>query len=132
MDTIKFKRFCKVLQLESDPELIEEYKLRHSAVWPEIIEGLKKVGVLDMEIYLHGNMLFMIMDTVPEFDDTEAMGRLAGLPRQAEWESEMSTYQKTSPEASASEKWQLIERVFDLNQYETREAREGQLKTMSH
>ena len=114
----KFRRFCKVLQLESNPQLIEEYKLRHrkGAVWPEIIEGLKEIGVLDMEIYLHGSTIFMIMDTISEFDHAEAMKKLAGLPRQAQWESEMSKYQKSSPEASASEKWQLIERVFDLNQ----------------
>ncbi len=74
----------------------------------------------------------MIMDTIPEFDHAEAMKKLAGLPRQAQWEAEMSKYQKSSPEASASEKWQLIERVFDLNQTDNNMAQAGQLKMISH
>jgi hypothetical protein len=61
----KFKRYCKTLQLENDAELIEEYKKLHAMgnAWPEITRGMKDVGIIDMEIYLDGTTLFMIMDT---------------------------------------------------------------------
>lgn len=130
MSNTKFRRYCKVLELESNADLMKEYKQRHSkgAVWPEIIQGLRQVGVLDMEIYLHGNTLFMIMDMVADVNHELAMKQLAGLPRQAEWEAEMSKYQKSSPEASASEKWELIDRVFNLDQSDNQRAEEGNRK----
>ena len=110
------KRYCKTLQLEENPSLIAEYKRIHSpgVIWPEISAGMKEVGILRMEIYLHGNTLFMIMDTVPDFDHDTAMSRLANLPRQAEWETYVSRFQKTSPDASAKEKWQLMERIYQM------------------
>ena len=111
-----YKRFCKTLSLEDDPELIKEYKKVHApgATWPEITRGMIEVGILDMEIYISGNKLFMIMDTVPEFDHDRAMTELATKPRQSEWEAFVSKFQKTSSKASADEKWTLLERIYKL------------------
>lgn len=112
-----FKRFCKTLELQNDPQLIEDYKKVHAAgaVWPEITQGMKDVGILDMEIYLFGTRLFMIMDTVPDFDHDKAMTELATKPRQGEWEAHVSMFQRTSAEATADEKWQAIERIYRLD-----------------
>ncbi len=110
------KRYCKTLKLEDNPELIEAYKKVHAPgeVWPEIMQGMKEVGILDMEIYIHGNLLFMIMDTVSGFDHEKAMTELAAKPRQAEWETFVSQFQQTSADATADEKWQLTERIFKM------------------
>ncbi len=110
----KFKRYCKTLTLRDDPELIRQYKEVHAHVWPEILQGMKEVGILSMEICLYGNRLFMIMDTVPDFDHDQAMAALAQKPRQQEWEAYVARFQNTSPEASADEKWQRMERVFKM------------------
>lgn len=111
-----FKRYCKTLTLEDDPLLIEEYKQAHAAgaIWPEITQGMLEVGILDMEIYIAGTRLFMIMDTVPDFDHERAMAELANKPRQSEWEAAMARFQRTSSEASADEKWQVLERIYKL------------------
>jgi L-rhamnose mutarotase len=113
---IEFKRYCKTLNLEDDPQLIQDYKKVHGqgAVWPEITQGMIDVGILDMEIYISGTQLFMIMDTVPDFDHDKAMAELAAKPRQSEWEAYVSKFQKTSAQASADEKWQVIERIYKL------------------
>ena len=113
-----YKRFCKTLTLEDDPQLIENYIKVHAAgnTWPEITQGMLEVGILDMEIYIFGTRLFMIMDTVPEFDHEAAMTELASKPRQSEWEAYVSKFQKTSAEASADEKWQVIERIYKLGE----------------
>lgn len=113
-----YKRYCKTLNLEDDPALIEEYKKVHAmgASWPEITDGIKEVGIIDMEIYIDGSKLFMIMDTVADFDHDQAMAKLATLPRQAEWEAFVSKFQKTNSDASADEKWRLLERIFELEQ----------------
>ena len=110
----KFNLFCKTLTLRDDPALIRQYKEVHARVWPEVLQGMKEVGILDMEIYLYQNRLFMIMDTVPDFDHDKAMARLAGKPKQKEWEAYVARFQNTSPEATADEKWQLMERVFKM------------------
>ena len=73
-----------------------------------------EVGILDMEIYILGNRLFMIMDTLPEFDHERDMALLASKPRQSEWEAFVSRFQKTTAEASADEKWQLMDRIYKL------------------
>ena len=113
-----FKRFCKTLELTDDPKLIAAYKKVHAAgtAWPEITQGMREVGILDMEIYLSGTTLFMIMDTLPDFDHEKAMNELAGKPRQAEWETYVATFQKTSATSSAKDKWQLVERIYKMEE----------------
>jgi L-rhamnose mutarotase len=114
----EYKRFCKVLSLKNDDQLIEAYKRAHAKenTWPEITQGMKEVGIIDMEIYIHGNRLFMIMDTQPDFDHDKAMAELAKKPRQAEWEAYMSKYQNTSADASADDKWEIIERIYKMEE----------------
>lgn len=116
MNYTSFKRFCKTLELKDDKQLIESYKKVHAKgnAWPEITQGMREVGILDMEIYLLGTRLFMIMDTVPDFDHDKAMAELAKKPRQGEWEAYVSKFQQATSEAKADEKWQLMERIYKL------------------
>ena len=113
-----FKRYCKTLKLQNNDKLIEGYKKIHSkgAAWPEITKGMREVGIIDMEIYIFKTRLFMIMDTIPEFDHDKAMAELAKKPRQSEWEEYVSKFQETSSTATADEKWQLIERIYKLGE----------------
>jgi L-rhamnose mutarotase len=68
-----------------------------------------------MEIYLLGTQLFMIMDTVPDFDHEKAMAALAQKPRQSEWEAYVSKFQQTNAESTVDEKWQLMERIYKMD-----------------
>jgi L-rhamnose mutarotase len=113
----QYKRYCKTLALNDDAQLIEDYKKVHApnAAWPEITQGMKDVGIIDMEIYILGTRLFMIMDTVADFDHDKAMAELATKPRQSEWEAYVSRFQQSSAEATADEKWQLMERIYKLD-----------------
>ena len=89
------KRYCQTMELRDNPELIVEYKKRHSKehAWKEIIQGIREVGILEMELYLHGTKLFMIVETPVDFKWDEAMARLATLPRQQEREDYMAMFQ---------------------------------------
>lgn len=110
------KRYCQTMDLKDNPELIEEYIKRHSEAyaWPEIRAGIREVGILEMEIYILGNRLFMIVETPIDFEWESAMAKLATLPRQAEWEDYMAIFQDTKPGLSSAEKWQLMDRMFYL------------------
>jgi len=116
--------------LNDKPELIEEYKKNHApgAVWPEIPQGAKEVGIIDLEIYIAGNRLFMIMDTVPDFDHDKAMAEMAKKPRQQEWETFVSRFQQTAADSSADEKWKLMERIYEMDQKYTCKPENGQMK----
>ena len=110
------KRYCQTLDLKDNPELIAEYRKRHSEgeAWQEIMDGIREVGILEMEMYLVGTRLFMIVETPIDFNRSEAMSRLSTLPRQQEWEDYMSEFQVAPPGASSDEKWVLMERIFHL------------------
>jgi L-rhamnose mutarotase len=110
------KRYCQTMELKNEPALIAEYRKRHSKEeqWKIIRDGIKAVGILEMEIYILGNRLFMIVETPLDFDWDSAMKKLAGLPRQQEWEEYMANFQACDPHASSNEKWQMMERMFYL------------------
>ncbi|MGN1354815.1 MAG: L-rhamnose mutarotase [Alloprevotella sp.] len=110
------KRFCQTLDLKDDPELIADYCRLHQQghIWQEVLEGIRSVGILEMEIYLLGTRLFMIVETPTDFDWRAAMARLATLPRQAEWEALTARFQQASADAASAEKWQLMQRIFHL------------------
>lgn len=113
---IPVKRYCRTMDLKDNPKLIAEYVKRHSRneAWPEIRAGIREVGILEMEIYILGNRLFMIVETPLDFDWDSAMERLATLPRQQEWEDFMAIFQDCKEGDTAAEKWKMMERMFYL------------------
>ena len=113
---VPVKRYCRTLDLRDDAELIAEYRRRHAKenIWKEVVDGIKEVGILDMDIYIRGTRLMMILEVPADLDLEAAMERLATLPRQQEWEDFMSVFQQSAPGASSAEKWQPMERVFHL------------------
>ena len=56
----------------------------------------------------------MIVDTIDDFDWERDMERLSNLPRQKEWEAYVSQFQGCSPDATSKDKWQLMNKIFQL------------------
>ena len=112
----KTKRYVQMLDIRDDPQLIAQYRKWHSEEysWKEIRDGIRQVGILEMEIYILGNHLVMVVDAPADFDWPSAMDRLATLPRQAEWEAFVAQFQGCSADARSDEKWQMMERMFRL------------------
>ena len=108
------KRYCRTLELRDDPEMIARYEEAHANIWPEIREGILSVGILDMQIYRYGTRLFMIMDTVDDFDFEKDNERLFKLPRQAEWEAYVAQMQGCDSNAPSTDKWHLMDKIFSL------------------
>lgn len=104
------------MELKDDSRLIEEYRHRHSRgeVWQEVLRGIRSVGILEMEIYILGNRLVMIVETPLNFEWDTAMARLATLPRQQEWEEFMAIFQQCAANATSDQKWQKMEQMFHL------------------
>jgi L-rhamnose mutarotase len=108
------RRFCLTLDLKDDPELIAEYKRHHEHVWPEIIRSIKDSGILDMEIYLLGTRMFMIMEVSEDFSFEAKTESDRRNPKVHEWENLMWRFQKALPHAKPGEKWMRMDRIFKL------------------
>ena len=108
------RRFCLALDLKDDPKLIAEYRRHHDHVWPEVLRSIRDSGILDLEIYLLGTRMFMVMEVDNRFS-LEAKAKLdQSNPKVQEWEQLMWRFQKALPGSKPGEKWLLMERVFKL------------------
>ncbi len=108
------RRFCFTLDLKNDPALIAEYRKYHERIWPEITESIRNSGVVDMEIYLLGTRMFMIMEVNESFSFEKKSKSDQQNPKVQEWEELMWKFQQALPEAKPGEKWVRMERIFKL------------------
>jgi L-rhamnose mutarotase len=108
------QRFCLALDLKEDAALVEEYKLYHKKIWPEIEQSIKGAGITLLDIYCTGNRLFMILEADNNFSFEKKKVMDAANEKVQEWEMLMWKYQQALPWAQAGEKWVLMEKIFEL------------------
>jgi L-rhamnose mutarotase len=108
------KRHCLTLDLKDDPKLIGEYKRYHQKIWPEITKSIKDAGIIDLEIYLLGTRMFMVMEVDEHFSFESKAKADRENPKVREWEELMLKCQKPLSNAKPGEKWLLMERIFKL------------------
>jgi len=108
------RRYCLTLDLKDDPALIAEYRHYHQEIWPEITQSIKDAGVENLEIYLLGTRLFMILEVGPTFSFEAKAKADQANPKVREWEELMWKFQRPLPQAQPGEKWLLMERIFQL------------------
>jgi L-rhamnose mutarotase len=108
------RRYCLTLDLKDDPQLIAEYRRYHQSVWPEVQDCLRETGILDMELYLLGTRLIMVIEVSEKFSFENKARIERDNPKVQEWERLMWKYQTAVPLAKPGEKWALMESVFKL------------------
>lgn len=109
------RRYCLALDLKDDAGLIAEYRRLHEHVWPQITRSIRDAGIEDMEIYLLGTRLFMILEVKDDFSfERKAQSDKANAKVQ-EWEELMWKFQQPLPQAQPGEKWVRMERIFKLS-----------------
>ena len=109
------REFAMTLNLKDHPESIEMYKTHHRNVWPEVISGLRDIGIGKMKIFLLGTKLFMYIETPDDFNLATDFGKYANSEKAAEWDTLMRKYQTRPSEAKDHEWWAEMEEVFDIN-----------------
>jgi L-rhamnose mutarotase len=110
------RRYCLTLDLKDDPQLIAEYRQYHKKIWPEISLSIKDAGIEDMEIYLLGTRMFMVMEVDEQFSFKAKAQADRKNPKVREWEELMWKFQEALPEAKPGEKWLLMEKIFKLEE----------------
>ena len=110
-------RYVFTVNLKDEPGIVENYIRHHRAVWPEVQTSLRQAGVDDMDIYLLGPRLVMVVEMREGVDYRTAFRmHAASSPRVAEWERLMKSLQEPPREGRAGEWWAAMEPVFHLNQ----------------
>ena len=108
-------RHVLTVDLRDDAEAAAAYKAHHQAVWPEVRASLRRVGIRELEIYLLGTRLVMIVET-DGVDVRRAFAEhVASGPRVAEWETLMKALQRPAPAAAPGEWWTPMEPLCRLD-----------------
>ncbi len=110
-------RHVLTVDLKDDPAVIEAYKTHHRRVWPEVLRSLRNAGLADLQIYMLGRRLVMLVDMQDGRDVHRAFAaHAASDPRVAEWEALMKSMQQQAPGSPAGEWWAAMQPVFHLHE----------------
>ena len=106
------KRYCLLLDLKNDEQLMEEYEKYHREVWPEVRESIESSGIEKLEIYRWNDRLVMILEVNESFSFERKAIMDERNQKVQEWEKLMWKFQKPLPNTKPGEKWQLMDRIF--------------------
>lgn len=71
----------------------EEYRRRHCQIWPEILAGIKRVGIHNYSIFMRGQELFSYFEVE---DLQQAIATLAADPINQRWQEYMAPLMEVS------------------------------------
>lgn len=104
-------RVCFLLKVR--PERLDEYKLRHKAVWPDMLEALRDSGWRNYSLFLREDGLLV---GYLETDDFAKC--LAGMKQRsvnARWQTEMAPFFESAAGEYADDTMLPLEEVFHLD-----------------
>jgi L-rhamnose mutarotase len=106
------KRVGFLLKVKADK--LEEYKQRHKAVWPEMLDALRRTGWHNYSLFMREDgLLFGYFETPDNFQ-----AALAGMSHEeinARWQNFMAPYFENLSGAHADESMVELEEVFHLD-----------------
>ena len=106
------KRFGQVIGVR--PEHFERYKKHHAAVWPEVLDMIKKCNMQNYSIFYKDNTLYAYFEYTGS-DFAADMARMAADPKTQEWWSIMEPMQKPVDTRKSGEWWANMEEVFHID-----------------
>ncbi len=106
------KRYGMALKVR--PEMLEEYKRLHAAVWPEVLDMIAKCNIGNYSIYHKDGFLFSYFEYTG--DDFEAdMAKMAADPRTQQWWSLCKPCQQPLETRNEGEWWANMEELFHMD-----------------
>ena len=82
------QRVCFELQVQ--PTMLDEYRRRHAAVWPEMLQAIADSGRRNYSLFLRADGLLIGYYETDSVEESQA--RLEADPRTAAWEAEMAEF----------------------------------------
>jgi L-rhamnose mutarotase len=105
------ERVCFLLQVK--PERLAEYKLRHQAVWPEMLAALRQTGWRNYSLFLREDGLLVGYLETPDFE--KARAGMAAREVNARWQREMGPFFEELAGRRPDEGLLRLEEVFHLD-----------------
>jgi L-rhamnose mutarotase len=93
------------------PERLEEYQRLHAAVWPEVLETIRRHNLRNFSIYHKDGWLFSYYEYVGEDYDAD-MAAIAADPKTQEWWGVVGPMQEPLETRAQGEWWAAMEEVF--------------------
>jgi L-rhamnose mutarotase len=104
-------RYC--FQLQVRPELLDEYRERHRAVWPDMLAALRDTGWRNYSIFARPDGVLV---GYVEADNLDAAQRaMADTDVNARWQAEMSKYFVGLDGRGPDESFVVLEEIFNLD-----------------
>jgi len=104
------QRVC--FQLQVRRERIEEYKTRHAAVWPEMLESLAATGWHNYSLFLRGDGLLIGYFETGSLEDAQA--GMAATDVNGRWQAEMAGFFEDLGDANPDTGFLRLEEIFHL------------------
>src|SRR5260370_1279796 len=105
------QRICFVLQVK--PEQLEEYKRRHSNVWPEMLNALRESGWSNYSLFLRDDGMLVGYLETESFE--RARAGMAGRDVNERWQREMADFFVQPAGLLPDRAMQPLEEVFHLD-----------------
>lgn len=109
---VPVKRFGSLIRVR--PERLDEYKAYHVAVWPEVLDIMRRCHMQNFSIYYKDGMLFSYYEYTGT-DHAADMARLAADPKNQEWWALMMPMQDPIETRQPGEWWASMEEVFHMD-----------------
>jgi len=110
-------RRCFAVDLHDDPHRIARYRAWHEAGGPPaaVTAAIRADDVRELEIWLVGDRLFMILEQGDGYDAEAKAARDAANPDVRRWDALMRTFQKPLPFAP-DRTWVEMEKIYALSE----------------
>lgn len=105
------ERVCFLLKVK--PDRIEEYKARHAAVWPEMLEALRETGWHNYSLFLRDDGLLVGYLETPDFE--RARREMAAREVNLRWQREMAPFFEALDGRRPDEGLLRLQEVFHLD-----------------
>jgi len=105
------QRICFVLHVKKDR--LEEYKERHKAVWPEMLQALRETGWHNYSLFLRGDGTLIGYLETPDFQ--KAVAGMARREINERWQREMKEFFEDPEGRPADQQMAPIPEVFHLD-----------------
>jgi L-rhamnose mutarotase len=105
------ERVCFLLKVKS--ERLEEYKKRHEAVWPEMLEALRETGWRNYSLFLREDGLLVGYLETPDYPS--ALSGMAGREINQRWQREMAPFFEGLEGRRPDQGLLRLEEVFHLD-----------------
>lgn len=104
------ERVCFLLRVRADR--LTEYRDRHRAVWPEMLNALREAGWRNYSLFLHGDGTLVGYLETEDFD--AALRRMDAVDVNARWQAEMAPFFDLPTDARPDTGLTRLEEVFHL------------------